>query len=97
MKVHMGIQAGAKPVDKGDSTQVQVGRVSVGSILASRYQTLLHHAQEDAQRCIERTLVALQVVANAFGHRQHPLAHRQAGKDVVAQVRCGLGHAACVA
>jgi hypothetical protein len=60
-------------------------------------QTLLHHAQEDAQCRIECTLVTLQVVAQAFGYRQNPLAHWQAGEDMVCQVRSGLGHAPRVA
>ena len=41
--------------------------------------------------------VALQAVAQAFGHRQHPLAHRQARYDVIDEMGCGLDHAPGVA
>ena len=41
---------------------------------------------EDAQHHIEHWPVALHEVTKPFGDRQHPLAHRQAGEDVVAQV-----------
>jgi len=45
-----------------------------------------------APRC--KLAVALQVIAQAFGYRQNPLTYRQAGEDMVRQMRCGLGHAA---
>ena len=75
MKVHLCVQAGAEAVNESDRAQVQAGGVCLCSAGAMRLQTLLHHAQ-DAQCRIERALVALEVVAQAFGHRQHPLAHR---------------------
>jgi len=59
----MRVQAGAKPVDEGDRTQVQTGRVTLCRTGAMGLQTLLHHAQEDTQRRIECALVTLQVVA----------------------------------
>lgn len=46
MEVHMLIEAGAKPVDERNRAQVQVGRFSLCRTGASRYQTLLHHAQK---------------------------------------------------
>ena len=44
-----------------------------------------------------RNAIALHVVPQPLGDREHPLAHRQAGEDVVAQVRRCLGHAPGVA
>ena len=88
---------GTKPVDESDRTQVQTGWVTLCRTGAMGLQTLLHHAQEDTQCPIECAFVALQVVAQTLGHRQHPLAHWQAGKDVIGQMRCGLGHSPGVA
>ena len=48
-----------------------------------RPQALLHRAQEQAQRRTLQVGVAVQEVAPALRHRQHPLAHRQARKDVI--------------
>lgn len=45
------------------------------------------------QHGTERPGLALQVPAQALGHREDPLAHRQRRKDVVDQVRGGLDHA----
>ena len=74
MKMRMRVQAGTKPVDEGDRAKVQVCRVCLCSTGAMNLQALLHHAQKDTQRRIERAFVALQVVADAF---QHLPAHRQ--------------------
>ncbi len=64
----MRVQAGAKAVDESDCAQVQAGGVCIGSAGAMGLQTLLHHAQENTQCRIECTLVALQEVAQTFGH-----------------------------
>jgi len=93
VKVHMLVQAGAKAVDEGDCTDVQAGLVQMGLTRAVGLQGLRDDAQEDAQHHAQRGPVALHEVTQPFGHRQHPLAHRQAGEDVVAQVRRRLGHA----
>ena len=53
-------------------------------------QTALNDAQENAQRCVELRPITLQKIAQPFGHRQHPLAHRQTREDMV-------GHAPGVA
>lgn len=37
--------------------------------------------------------IALQVIAQALGHGQHPLAHRRTREDVVCQKRGGFHHA----
>jgi hypothetical protein len=41
--------------------------------------------------------VAAQVVAQALGHRQHPLPHRQPRHDVIGEMGGGLHHAASIA
>ncbi len=76
-------------MNEGDRAQVQAGGVCLFSAGAMGLQTLLHHAQENEQCRIECALVALQVVAQAFGDRQHPLAHWQMGEDVVDQMAAG--------
>ena len=48
-------------------------------------------------RAVEHRPVALHEVAQPFGNRQHPLAHRQAGKDVIRPVRRRLYHAPGIA
>lgn len=60
-------------------------------------KTLLHQPEEETQCSIECALVKLQVVTQALWDRQQPLAHRQAARYLVAQVRSGLRHAAGVA
>jgi hypothetical protein len=60
-------------------------------------QGLLNDAQEDAQHQAQHCPIALHVVAQPLGHRQHPLAHRQAGEDMVGEVRRRLSHAPGIA
>ena len=67
----MRVQAGAKAVNEGDRSQVEAGRVCAGRTGSMGLQALLHYPQKDTQRSIECTLVALQVVAQSFGHRQN--------------------------
>ena len=50
---------------------MQTVRVNLRSAGAMGVQTCAHHAQEDMQCRVECTLVALQVIAQAFGDRQH--------------------------
>lgn len=50
----------------------------------------------DAHRGIQGG-IALQKVAQSLGHGEHPLSYWQPWKNVVGQMGCGLGHAACVA
>jgi hypothetical protein len=42
-----------------------------------RTQALLHRPQEQAQSSTLESGVTVQEVAQALGHREHPLAHRQ--------------------
>jgi len=62
-----------------------------------RPQALLHHPQEQAQRRTLESGIAVQEVAQALGHRQHPLAHRQRRQDVLGEMRRGRHHAPRVA
>lgn len=41
--------------------------------------------------------IVLQVVAQALGHRQHPLTHRQSREDVIGQMGGALHHAPGIA
>ena len=41
--------------------------------------------------------VALQEVAQALGHREDPLPHRQVRQDVIGEMGCGRHHAPAVA
>jgi|GEM_PF-2950980 len=43
---------------------------------------------------VENRRITLQVVAQAFGQGQHPLAHGEERDDVISQMRGGLDHAA---
>ena len=45
---------------------------------AVRTQVLLHHPQEHPPGSALQIGIAVQEVAQALGHRQHPLPHRQA-------------------
>ena len=53
-------------------------------------QALRNDPQEDTQHHIKHQPVALHEVAQSFGNRQHPLAHRQARENVIRQMRSGL-------
>ncbi len=58
---------------------------------------LLDGIKDDAQCAVKGFAVVLEVVAQPLGQGQHPLAHRQAGQDMVGQMRGGLHHAPGVA
>ena len=64
---------------------------------AALAQPRLDDPQQDVQHRTERLGIALQEVAQALRHRQHPLAHRQRREDLVNQMRRRLGHAPGVA
>jgi hypothetical protein len=95
MEVHVFIEAGAESVNEGDGTDVQACLVHMAAPgqLACRF--VRNDPQEDAQHHIEHWPVALHEVAQPLGHGEHPLAHRQAGEDVVGEVRRRLHHAPC--
>jgi hypothetical protein len=62
-----------------------------------RAQTGLHRAQEQAQGRTLEISVTLQEVAQALGHREDPLPHRQRWQDVIGEMRCRRHHAPRVA
>jgi hypothetical protein len=97
MEVHVIVQAGAKAVYEGDRTDVQGGGVYIGGAWRMSLQALRNDPQEDAQHHIQHYPIALHEVAQPLGNRQHPLAHRQAGKHMVAKMCRRLHHAPRVA
>ena len=93
----MSVQAGAKAVDESYSADVQGRFVYLRRTGAVGLQALRNDPQENALHHVQYRTVTLHKVRWPFGHRQHPLAHRQAGEDVVGQVCCRLHHAPCIA
>ena len=86
MEVHMPVQAGAEPMDKNDGANVQRRLVHTHRTGAVSLQALRNDPQEDAQHQVEHRSITLHKVAQPLGHREHPLAHRQAGKNMIAEV-----------
>ena len=77
MEVHMRVQAGTKPVDESDRAQVQASWVCFFSTTRKKIRSAR----------IERTFVALKVVAQTLRDRQNPLAPPSAvGKDAAFEV-----------
>jgi hypothetical protein len=97
VEVHMLIEAEAEPVNEGDCADVQRRLIHTCRTGAVGLQSLRDDPQEDAQHHVEHRPVALHEVAQPFGYRQHPLAHRQAGKNMIRQVCRRLYHAPGVA
>jgi len=62
-----------------------------------KYMLESNFAQKDAKHGTLQGYITLQVIAQTFGYRQHPLAHWQLGEDVVSQMRGCFDHAPCVA
>ena len=56
-------------------------------------QSLRDDPQEDAQHHVEHRSIALHEVTQPLRERQHPLAHRQAGENMIRQLCSGLRHA----
>ena len=89
--------APAEPVDESDCANVQGRPVHLGRTGAVVLQALRYDPQEDAKHHVEHRPVSLHEVAQALRHREHPLAHRQAGEHMIAEVRRRLLHAPGVA
>jgi hypothetical protein len=92
MEVNVFVQTGAKAVDEGDCADVRRRLVCARRARAVGLQRLRNDAQEDAQHHAQHRAIALHKVTQPLGHRQYPLAHRQAGEDVVGEVRRCLDH-----
>ncbi len=87
-------------MDEGDCAYVQrrfIRLPHLGRPRAVGLQALRNHPQEDAQHHVQYSPVTLHEVAQPLRHRQHPLAHRQAGKNMIAEVCRRLHHAPGVA
>ena len=97
MEVHMFVQAGAEAVNEGHGADVQGSLVHIRRTRAMSLQALRDDPQKDAQHHVQYRPITLHEVAQPLGHRQHPLAHRQAREDVIGQVRRRLHHAPRVA
>ena len=97
MEVHMTIQAGAEAVDKGHRANVQRRPVHLRRPGAVGLQALRDDPQENAQHHVEHCPVALHEVAQSLWNGEHPLAHRQAGEDMIAEVCRCLHHAPGIA
>jgi hypothetical protein len=80
-------------VDEGDSANVQRCLARICSAGAAGLEALGNHPREDAQHHVEHCAIALHELAQALGHGQHPLAHRQARKGVIGQMRRRFHHA----
>ena len=93
----MFIEAGAEAVNEGDCADVQARLVHIGRAKAVRLQALRNDPQKNPQHHIEHWPVALHEVTKPLWNREHPLAHRQAGKGVIRQMRRSLHHAPGVA
>ena len=84
-------------MDECNCANVQRSLVQLRRPWAARLQAMRDDPQENAQHHVEHGPVALHEVAQPLRHRKHPLAHRQAGEDVVRQMRRCLRHAPGVA
>ena len=93
MEVDMPVQAGAESVDEADCADVQGSLVHIRRTWAVSLQALRNDPQEDAQHHVEHHPVTLHEVAQSLRDREHPLAHRQVGKNMIAEV-CRRLHSA---
>lgn len=84
-------------MDEGHRTNVLGSRVRIGRTGTGSLQALQNEPRENLQNHIQHRPVALHEVAQPFGNRQHPLAHRQTGESMVRQVRRRLHHTPGVA
>ncbi len=84
-------------MDESDCADVQRRLVHLVRAGAVALQALRNNAQEDAQHHVQYRPVALHEVAQPLRHREHPLAHRQTGINMIAEVRRRLHHASRVA
>ena len=93
VKMEVGIEAGTETVNEGQRAQTGGGTRP----RAVRTQARLHGAQEEPQGSTLQLGITLQEVAQAPGHRQDPLAHRQRRQDVIGEMRCRRDHAPRIA
>ena len=68
--------------------------LSVQAKLRSRLSGIAVAGAKNVQCGAENCQIAFQAIVQPLGHREHPLAHRQARDDMVGQMRGGLRHTA---
>jgi hypothetical protein len=95
MELRMLVQFEAETVDKSHRANVQDRLVQLSRTLAVSLQALRDHSQKNPQHHIQHCPAALHEVAQTLKHRQHPLAHRQAPKNMARQLHRRLHHAQC--
>ena len=89
--MHVAVQIAAEAVDEGHGAEAGAGH-GAGTAPAERR---LDRPQEHAEQAAgDFGLLAQVVPSDALGDRQHPLAERDPGQDLVDQVGGGLDHAA---
>ena len=92
----MPVQVGSESVDKSDCAYVQSRPICCMHLRRTRavgLQALRNDPQKDAQHHVEHRPVTLHKVSQPLRGRQHPLAHRQAGINMIAEV-CRRLHSA---
>ena len=89
VKVQVRIERRAEAVDEGDRAETRGG----AQTRAVRAQAGLHRAQERTQSGTLQVGIALPAIAQALGHRKHPLPQRQRGQDVIDEMRRRRHHA----
>ena len=85
----MGVEQRAQAVAEDDRTAAGRG-AGTGTVLA---QNPLDGGKEDVQCGVQHCRIRLEVIAQALGHRPHPLPHRQARDYVVGKMGGGRDHA----
>ena len=88
---------GRQPAPSNDSRGIEPGHWKSAGWVNLTSALTLDDPQKNSQRAVQCHPVALHEVTQPLGHRQHPLAHRQVGKNMVHQVRPRLVHAPRVA
>jgi len=92
VKMDVPVEGGAEAVDEAHRPEA---RVRAG--VAAPAQMAIDDPQQDVQDGADGLRLSLEVPAQAFGHGEDPLTHRQRRDDVIDQVRRGLCHAPGVA
>jgi hypothetical protein len=89
VEVQMRVEQRTETVDEDHGTETR-RCAGAGTVLP---QYPLDGGQKNVQRGVQHPRIAFQGIAQSLGHREHPLAHRQARDDVVSEMGGGLDHA----
>jgi hypothetical protein len=79
------VEGGTEAVDEAHRPEA---RVRAG--VAASAQIAIDDSQQDVPDGADGLRLSLEAPAQAFGHREDPLTHRQRWNDVIDQVRRGL-------